>query len=127
MEDHKNGAIKRRRTATWVLILLATYIVLVVSCVSRRSEPVREEVFTPANDAIANGEKAYMLHCQKCHPGGEAGLGPAINSNPAPKFIKRFQVRHGLGVMPSFKKEEISRADLRDISDYLHAWKSYQP
>jgi mono/diheme cytochrome c family protein len=34
-------------------------------------------------------------------------------------------VRHGLGVMPSFKKDEISSADLRDISKYIRAWKSY--
>jgi mono/diheme cytochrome c family protein len=61
----------------------------------------------------------------KCHPAGEAGLGPAINSNPAPQFIKRFQVRHGLGVMPCFDNEEISAADLRDISKYLRNWKSY--
>jgi mono/diheme cytochrome c family protein len=66
-----------------------------------------------------------MAFCQKCHPAGEAGLGPAINSNPAPQFIKRFQVRHGLGAMPSFKKEEISTADLRDISRFLHSWKKY--
>ncbi len=48
---------------------------------------------------------------KKCHPGGEAGLGPALNWNPAPGFIKKFQVRHGLGVMPSFKSNEISKAE----------------
>ena len=63
-----------------------------------------------------------MAYCQKCHPSGEAGLGPSINANPAPQFIKRFQMRHGLGVMPGFKKDEISKSDLHDISKYLKAW-----
>lgn len=57
--------------------------------------------------------------------GSEGGLWPSINANAAPGFIKRFQVRHGLGVMPSFKKDEISKSDLRDISKFLHAWKTY--
>jgi len=66
-----------------------------------------------------------MAHCQKCHPAGEAGLGPALSSNPAPQFVKRFQMRHGLGVMPAFSKDEISSRDLKAISQYLKAWKRY--
>jgi mono/diheme cytochrome c family protein len=92
-------------------------------CSVRKAEPLLQKEFIPANERIANGEKLYMANCQKCHPGGEGGLGPAINSNPAPQFIKRFQMRHGLGVMPSFKKDEISKQDLHDISRYLRAWK----
>lgn len=95
------------------------------ACTVRKSEPVTGKEFLPANDAIANGERVYMVHCQKCHPAGEGGLGPAINSNPAPGFIKRFQMRHGLGVMPGFKKLEISKKELHDISAYLYAWKHY--
>jgi hypothetical protein len=41
------------------------------------------------------------MYCYKCHPGGEAGLGPSTNAVMAPNFIRKFQVRHGLGVMPS--------------------------
>lgn len=111
-----------------VLILLATVYFTTVSfsaCVMRKSEPIKQKAFQPETQRIANGERVYMAHCQKCHPGGEAGLGPAINSNPAPQFIKRFQMRHGLGVMPPFKKDEISKKDLHDISRYLKAWKHY--
>ena len=95
------------------------------SCASRRSEPIKQKIFSSTEERVLNGEKVYMIHCQKCHPSGEAGLGPALNSNPAPQFIKRFQVRHGLGVMPSFKKDEISAKELKDISKYLRAWKRY--
>lgn len=97
----------------------------IVSCSSRRSEPVKNKQFLSENAHVKNGEKVFMIHCHKCHPGGEAGLGPAINSNPAPQFVKRFQMRHGLGVMPSFKQDEISKDDLRDISKYLKKWKKY--
>ena len=96
-----------------------------VSCASRKSEPIKQKEFASASHEVANGEKVFMAFCQKCHPAGEVGLGPAINSNPAPQFVKRFQVRHGLGAMPAFKEDEISTADLRDISAYLKLWKEY--
>ena len=90
------------------------------ACTSRRSEPLRGPLELTSSE-VKNGEILYMATCQKCHPLGEAGLGPAINSNPAPGFIKRFQVRHGLGVMPSFKENEISEAQLKAISKYMKA------
>ncbi|WP_291910971.1 cytochrome c [Chitinophaga sp. CB10] len=110
------------KTGNMLIYLLAAG--LLAACASRKSEPVKQREFSPTG-RVARGEEIYMVYCDKCHPGGEAGLGPAISSNPAPQFIKRFQMRHGLGVMPSFKKEEISKKDLRDISKYLHAWKHY--
>lgn len=100
-----------------ILFLLICCTMVNLSCSSRRSEPVKQKRFTTTDKQVLNGEKVFMIHCQKCHPAGEAGLGPAISSNPAPQFIKRFQVRHGLGVMNG----EISREDLRDNSDYLKA------
>lgn len=113
-----------------IVLLLSSMVVIAISimvesCIVRKSEPITARQFVPADERIANGERVYMIHCQKCHPGGEGGLGPAINPNPAPGFIKRFQMRHGLGVMPAFKKTEISEQDLKDISSYMHAWKHY--
>jgi mono/diheme cytochrome c family protein len=104
---------------------LLIVVIMLTQCAMRKSEPVKQKQFVPANNRIANGERVYMTYCQKCHPAGEAGLGPSINANPAPQFVKRFQMRHGLGVMPGFNKDEISRSDLHDISKYLKAWKSY--
>jgi mono/diheme cytochrome c family protein len=111
------------RNLQFGIIDLAMFLVLLNACTVRKAEPLLQKEFVPANERIANGERIYMAHCQKCHPGGEGGLGPAINSNPAPQLIKRFQMRHGLGVMPSFKKNEISKKDLHEISKYLRAWK----
>lgn len=108
-------------------IILSVFVgaTMILACSSRRSEPVKQQQFASQNSSVLNGERTYMMHCHKCHPAGEAGLGPAINSNPSPQFVKRFQMRHGLGVMPSFTKEEISKSDLHDISKYLKAWKKY--
>jgi mono/diheme cytochrome c family protein len=102
--------------------LIAIAFIILVSCSVRISEPLKGE-FVPKNENIAKGQSLYNIHCQKCHPGGEAGLGPDINWNPAPGFIKRFQVRHGLGVMPSFKTDEISKEDLKAIGKYMKAFK----
>lgn len=99
-------------------ILLLT----VIGCSVRKSEPVKQKAFVPQNERIANGEKVYMRYCQSRHPAGEGGLGPLINANLAPQFVKRFKMRHGSGVMPGFKKSEISKNDLRDISKFLKAW-----
>lgn len=108
-----------------LMAAMASLSVFIVSCVARKSEPVKQRQFIAESDRVVNGEMVFMAHCQKCHPGGEGGLGPAINSNPAPQFIKRFQMRHGLGVMPSFKRDEISKKDLHDVSKFLKAWKGY--
>jgi mono/diheme cytochrome c family protein len=99
--------------------------ILLFSCAVRRSEPVKQRTFTPATADIAHGEQVYMSWCHKCHPSGESGLAPSINSSPAPGFLKKFQVRHGLGVMPSFKANEISKNDLRDVVKFIKAWKRY--
>jgi mono/diheme cytochrome c family protein len=110
---------------TIIVLLIIVISGLIISCASRRAEVIKGRPFVASNERVAHGEKIFMMYCHKCHPGGEAGLGPSINANPAPQFIKRFQVRHGLGVMPSFKRNEISKSDLRDISKYMHAWKNY--
>jgi mono/diheme cytochrome c family protein len=109
----------RRKSQLTILILL---IALISGCASRHSEPLQGP-FIAKDQSEANGQKKYIMYCDKCHPGGGRGLGPAIKPNPAPRFVKAFQVRHGLGVMPSFKKDEISENDLKDITAYLQAIK----
>lgn len=98
------------------IILLC--IIICMGCTARRM-PVTSKDQT----AREQGHNKYMQYCQKCHPMGESGLGPALNNNPAPGFIKRFQVRHGLGAMPAFKKDVISRNDLNNIMHYMKTMK----
>lgn len=49
----------------------------------------------------------------------------ALNPNPAPGFVKKMQVRVGLGVMLSFNHKEIEKEDLKDIGKYLKALKHF--
>ena len=106
----------RQRAAS---LLVAIGIICAACATARRRPPLGP---APALTGQAGtGQVAFMEKCNRCHPGGEAGLGPALNDKPFPDFLKRFQVRHGLGVMPHFSKEELSDPDLDAILDYLKA------
>ena len=90
-----------------------------VACGSaRRSEPLIGEKTSP-NAQIALGEQVFDRECSQCHPGGEGGLGPALNNKPAPQWAIRFQVRHGLGAMPRFSEREISDEQLSAVTTYM--------
>lgn len=88
-------------------------------CSSRISRPIAGE--QELNESEQAGEKIYMQHCQRCHPQGEAGLGPSIHW--APGFAKRFQVRHGAGAMPEFNEDHISEKEMDHLMNYLEAVK----
>jgi len=86
------------------------------SCAVRRSEPVTGKVVDASDTRVKSGQVLYHRYCQKCHPAGEAGLGPGVTSKPG--FAKRFQIKHGAGVMPGFK-DILSKQDVKDIAKYL--------
>jgi mono/diheme cytochrome c family protein len=110
-----------KKFAFIIIVLTSAAGLIAPGCALRRSEPIVGKTFTPKNMQIQHGEELYMRNCQKCHPGGEGGLGPALNPNPAPAFVKKLQVRVGLGVMPSFNHQEIAKEDLKDIAKYIKA------
>lgn len=99
--------------------IILTILLAMQACSSRKSLPLEGPL--SLNEGEKKGEVVFMEHCQRCHPGGEAGLGPAIN--PAPSFGKRFQIRHGLGAMPSFDEKMISDKELENVLSYLKALK----
>ena len=91
----------------------------------------------------ARGEEAYQARCIACHgrtavgagaavpgprkPGTEAletrykGQKPAAledRSDLTPEFV-RFYVRNGSGIMPFFRKTEVSDSELEAIAAYL--------
>lgn len=68
---------------------------------------------------LMRGEQAYMYYCDKCHPGGGKGLGPAITNKPLPGFLIKAQVRAGLGAMPSFPDELLPDEHLDDLVEYI--------
>ena len=87
---------------------------------ARRSEPL-VGAFTPPSSDVARGERVFMANCHQCHPGGETGVGPAINDKPLPGFMIKLQVREGVGAMPAFAAHEIPPDDLDALVAYIKA------
>jgi mono/diheme cytochrome c family protein len=97
-------------------IMVISLFIIYGACATRKSEPITGAVVDRSDARVANGQEKYNRYCQKCHPAGEAGLGPAVNGKP--NFLKKFQAKHGLGVMPAFK-DIISEQDIKDIGLYM--------
>lgn len=97
---------------------------LVIGCgESRRGEPITEPL--RSNDPrVVLGHRVFSQHCNQCHPGGAAGLAPAINDKPLPVTLIKTQVRQGLGPMPAFSGKEISDEELDGLVRYLKALRS---
>ena len=101
------------------LLLTALALVLIAGCsTARQREPIAKSIHIDS-PKLARGEKAYMQFCDKCHPGGDKGLGFAIRSKPLPEFLIKLQVRMGFGAMPSFSDELLLEDQLDDIVDYI--------
>lgn len=99
------------------VVLLA--LLLLASCrTARRGEPL-VGTHQPPSDDIARGQVAFDTHCNGCHPGGEAGLGLALNNKPLPRSLIKFQIRKGLGAMPGFPERVIGDAERDDIARYV--------
>lgn len=108
----------KKRTCYFYSIFLGSMVLAYFfSCSVRKSEPITGQTVDTTIKKVAQGEQLFMTYCYKCHPGGAAGLGPALFYKPG--FAKKFQVRHGLGAMPSFKAGEISKEKLDAIVLYL--------
>ena len=100
---------------------------LVTACATaRRGEPVAGPL-PITSEKVARGEKAYMVHCDKCHPGGEKGLGFALNNKPLPGSMIKAQVRAGVGSMPSFSKELLPDHQLDDLVTYMKTLRKHSP
>ena len=108
----------RRLAIAWVLAPL--FLAWIIGCSGRRSEPLRGAVDI-SDPKVAHGQQVYMNRCDKCHPGGDAGLGPSLNNKPLPGFMVSFQARHGMGAMPAFTDEELPRPELDAVVAYLKA------
>jgi mono/diheme cytochrome c family protein len=120
MEDKQTVTMKRLFTQMIFCCVTLAFLASMSACSARRSQPIRGPL-AMNKAAVRNGQVYYMQHCHRCHPVGEAGLGPALNNKPLPGFMVRFQVRQGMGVMPAFKRDQISQEELGDIVAYMRA------
>lgn len=88
------------------------------------ASPARRPNTIPAerlqdNPRLADGQFLFMEHCNQCHVGGAAGVGPSLNDKPLPPWLVRIQVRHGFGSMPAFSNRVISDRELDDVVTYV--------
>jgi mono/diheme cytochrome c family protein len=72
-----------------------------------------------ASTDVERGEAVFVENCSGCHPGGQAGYGPAIAGEPEPVAKVRHIVREGKGRMPSFGSDKIEDADLEALLAYV--------
>lgn len=85
----------------------------------------------PADAERAAGKKIYARWCADCHAVGGPGSGalqrkykgevPAVleqRGDLAPEYVAAV-VRHGMSFMPTFRKTEISDAELAQVGAYL--------
>ena len=111
---------------TGAICLLLFGDLLLQGCGSaRRTEPIAGPMSLASPD-VTDGKKLFMKNCDQCHPRGESGLAPALNNKPHTSFLIKFQVRYGLGAMPSFSKEDISDPELDKIVSYLQTLREHQ-
>jgi len=120
--NKSNAMIQRRGTA--IVSFIISGLLLTTACSARRGEPIVGPLAI-SETPIAHGQQVFMRECHQCHPGGEAGLAPAINNKPLPGFLIKLQVRNGLGAMPAFSQNEISPEDLDHLVDYLKALRNH--
>jgi mono/diheme cytochrome c family protein len=110
-------------------LALATFVLglgTVACSTARRTEPLGVPMDL-RDPVLARGQTVFFQNCHQCHPHGQGGLGPAIVNKPLPEFLMKFQVRHGLGTMPSFGAEKIPPADLDALMAYIKAVRGNPP
>jgi mono/diheme cytochrome c family protein len=89
-------------------------------CGSERRDAPFTEPLNLSDPQVALGQRVFATHCHQCHPGGAAGLGPAINDKPLPVNVIKTQVRQSLfGTMPKFPPEKISDDELDALVKYV--------
>ena len=108
-----------RWAALGLVVIGSVATVISVGCApARRPNSISSQTLRH-NPRLAEGQRVFMQHCNQCHVGGAAGLGPAIVNKPLPAWLIRFQVRNGVGVMPSFSPRHISDSQLDDLVWYV--------
>jgi mono/diheme cytochrome c family protein len=101
--------------AVGVVVALGALVAATGCAPSYRGEPFAGPLDVTA-PAVAEGQRSFARHCQQCHPGAQAGLGPSIRPSP---LLIRLQVRHGLGAMPAFDEDRLPDAELDAVIAYL--------
>src|SRR5687768_6696537 len=115
------------KTSLVLTVTALSSVLLVGACTTaRKTEPLAPPL-NLSDPKVAHGQKVFFQHCHQCHPHGQGGLGPAIVNKPLPEFLMNFQVRHGLGTMPSFGANKIPPPDMDALMEYIKAVRQNAP
>lgn len=120
MESYKEKIMNLIRSflAAGLFLLPGVSILNFSSCSAPKRVPDAEVVSMPTEE-LKNGRILFSQHCTTCHPEGMAGVGPAIINKPLPEFLMRFQIRHGVGLMPDFDEDVLTDEQVEHIAEYL--------
>ena len=102
----------------WTTLTMTAWLVVAGCGSARRGVPVQPPL-EASTAQVAEGQRVFMQFCNGCHPGGEAGVGVALNNKPLPGLVIHVQVRNGFGSMPAFSEEVIGDAELDALIAYL--------
>lgn len=92
---------------------------LLVACGPKRRGELVDAPVVPDTAGEQRGARLFSRHCYECHPGGEAGLGPALNNKPLPMGAISLQIRKGVGAMPGFNDDVLTDTDVTAIAEYV--------
>ena len=107
------------KTPLLLTVLAVSLTFFFAACGTARKTPPLAPPLDLSDPKVAHGRIVFFQHCHQCHPHGQGGLGPAIVNKPLPEFLMNFQVRHGLGVMPSFGADKIPPQDLEALMEFI--------
>lgn len=108
------------RSAVAIVASIVTLATVAACGIEHRGEPRAPEL-VPESAAVARGERLFQRFCYQCHPGGAAGVGPALNDKPLPKLAIATQIRTGVGAMPAFDETWLTDNQVDDITAYVQA------
>ncbi len=105
------------------IVSVFSTVLFMTACSARR---VHKEWTTSQSEdpVIKEGRFVFKQNCQRCHPNGEAGVGPSLNNIHLPGFVLKAKVRSRAlllwtGRMPQFDKHEISKKELRSLIVFM--------
>jgi mono/diheme cytochrome c family protein len=106
-------------------LMLFVALLLLAACGPIYDRPLVSASVAGDDPQLLRGERVFFANCNGCHPQGGPGLGLGVTDRPLPNFAMRLQIRNGLGEMPGFSEEEISREELDALIAYLNELRSY--
>jgi mono/diheme cytochrome c family protein len=98
-----------------------TLVTLAACGSSQQSEPFTGTTPLLETAEERHGQVVFARNCNQCHPGGEGGLGPALNNKPPPAAAIKLVVRIGPAAMPAFSEAELSDTDVDAVAAYVVA------